>query len=248
VVVITGASQGIGKATAVAAAREGARVAVCDIADTKGVQTVEEIRNTKGDATYFHLDVSRETEVSTVFKEIREKLGPIYGLVNNAAVTGTSKQTHEIDESDWDAVFRINVKGCFFCTKHAVRQMLEQGHGSIVNISSVHGIVSSPDVPPYHASKGAIRIMTKTDALSYARKGIRVNSVHPGFIDTSMGRGYARAIGGEEAVFGEFRRTHPIGRLGRPEEIAAGVIFLLSDDASYMTGSELVMDGGTTAQ
>lgn len=248
VVVVTGASMGIGRSTAIAAANEGAKVAVCDIADTEGKRVVEEIRRSGGTANFYHVDVSKERNVAEVLSDIASSLGPVYGLVNNAGVIGTNKPTHELEESDWDSLFAVNVKGGFFCTKHAVKQMIGQGRGAIVNLSSAFGIISAPDLPPYHASKGAVRLMTKTDALIYARKGIRVNSVHPGFIDTPMGRSYAKSQGDEQAVLEEVRRSHPMGRLGRPEEIAAGIVFLLSDDSSFMTGSELVIDGGVTIQ
>src|ERR1022692_4251373 len=187
VVVVTGASMGIGRATAIRSAEEGAKVAVCDIADSQGEQVVNEIKRTgNGIARYYHLDVSKEGEVSSVFKRISEELGPIYGLVNNAGIVGAIKPTHELSEKDWDTVFAINVKGVFLCTKYAIPGMIKQGRGSIVNLSSIYGLVGAADQPPYHASKGAVRLMSKTDAMYYAKNGIRVNSVHPGFIDTAM--------------------------------------------------------------
>jgi NAD(P)-dependent dehydrogenase (short-subunit alcohol dehydrogenase family) len=145
-------------------------------------------------------------------------------------------------------VFEVNVMGVFRRTKHAIPDMRLAHSGSIVNLSSIYGIVSAPDVPPYHASKGAVRLMSKTDALLYAKDGIRVNSVHPGFIDTPMVQNYAKALGDEKAAVEQIGRLHPMGRLGRAEEIAAGVLFLLSDASSFMTGSELVIDGGYTCQ
>jgi len=249
VVVVTGASMGIGRATAIRSAEEGAKVAVCDIADSQGEQVVKEIKR-KGDGTarYYHLDVSKESEVSSVFKRISKELGPIYGLVNNAGIVGAIKPTHELSELEWDAVLAINVKGVFLCTKHVIPEMIKQGKGSIANLSSIYGLVGAANQPPYHASKGAVRLMSKTDAMYYAKNGVRVNSVHPGFIDTAMVQNFAKASGKKEEVYKELKALHPLGRLGKAEEIAAGIVFLLSDDASFMTGSELVMDGGFTAQ
>jgi NAD(P)-dependent dehydrogenase (short-subunit alcohol dehydrogenase family) len=253
VVVVTGASMGIGRAASIRSAEEGATVAVCDIEDSQGEQVVNEIKRTGyGTARYYHLDVSKDGEVSSVFKRISEELGPIYGLVNNAGIVGAIKPTHELSERDWDAVFAINVKGVFLCTKYAIPGMIKQGTGSIVNLSSIYGLVGAADQPPYHASKGAVRLMSKTDALFYAKNGVRVNSVHPGFIDTLMVQNVVAVVasssGDKEAVYQRLKSLHPLGRLGKAEEIAAGIVFLLSDDASFVTGSELVIDGGYTCQ
>lgn len=248
VVVVTGGSLGIGKATAVLAGRRGFRVAICDISDADGQATLEELRASGATAQFHHLDVSRETDVTTAFDAIRREWGPIYGLVNNAGIAGPSGPTHSFSEADWDRVMAVNVKGVFLCTKHAVPDMMAQTSGSIVNLSSVYGLVGAPDVPAYHASKGAVRLMTKTDALLYARSGIRVNSVHPGFIDTPMVQHHADSLGARNAVYEQLARLHPMGRMGRPEEIAEGIAFLLSDASSFMTGSELVLDGGYTCQ
>ncbi len=248
VVVVTGGAMGIGKATAIAAAKEGAIVAVCDINEVEGKKTVEEIRKAGGRAEFYKLDVSDETQVKEVFERIERELGPIYGLVNNAGIAGVDKPTHELTLEEWNKVMSVNVNGVFLCTKYAVPSMIKNKKGSIVNLSSIYGIVSAPNVPPYHASKGAVRIMTKTDALLYAKYNIRVNSVHPGFIITPMVEKYAESTGNKEAVYEELKKLHPMGRLGRPEEVASVIVFLLSDDSSFMTGSEVVVDGGYTAQ
>ncbi len=248
VVVVTGGALGIGRATAIAAAKEGAKVAICDINDNEGEKVVNEIKKSGSLAKYYHMDVSKEKEVQNVFEKIEKDLGPIFGLVNNAGIGGVTKPTHEITETEWDSVFNVNVKGVFFCTKHAIPSMLKLGKGSIVNLSSVAGIVGSRDFPPYSASKGAVRIMTKVDALIYASQGIRVNSVHPYFVDTLMVTDYAEKKGNKDAVYKSLASLNPLKRLGKPEEIAAVIIFLLSDDSSYMTGSELIVDGGFTAQ
>ncbi|MCI4363079.1 MAG: SDR family oxidoreductase [Thermoplasmata archaeon] len=239
---------GIGRACAVLAARGGAKVAVCDIAEAEGERTVSEIVRAGGEAKFYRLDVAQETNVRDAFALVQTQLGPLYGLVNNAGIAGANRPTHELEEADWDRVLSVNLKGVFFCTKYALRQMLPNRSGSIVNLSSIYGLVSAPDVPPYHASKGAVRLMTKTDALLYAKEGIRVNSVHPGFIDTPMVQNYAKSLGDPAAVYDQLRRLHPMGRVGTAEEIASGVVFLLSDASSFMTGSELVIDGGYTCQ
>ncbi|MCI4348849.1 MAG: glucose 1-dehydrogenase [Thermoplasmata archaeon] len=248
VVVVTGGAMGIGRATAIAAGREGAAVAVCDVADAAAEKVAQEIRGSGGKARAYHLDVANEGDVRGAFGRIRTELGPIYGLVNNAGIAGANKPTHQLEEAEWDRVMGVNVKGVFLCTKHAVPDMLRRHAGAIVNLSSIYGLVSAPDVPPYHASKGAVRLMTKTDALFYAKEGIRVNSVHPGFIDTPMVQNYATSLGDRSAVYEQLAALHPMGRVGTAEEIANGIVFLLSDDASFMTGSELVIDGGYTCR
>jgi NAD(P)-dependent dehydrogenase (short-subunit alcohol dehydrogenase family) len=142
----------------------------------------------------------------------------------------------------------VNVKGVFFCTKHAVPYMIQAGGGSIVNISSIYGLIGAPDVPPYHASKGAVRLMAKTDALIYAKHRIRVNSVHPGFIWTPMVENYLRSQGDLDEGRKNVAALHPLGRVGEPGDIAYGILYLASDEAKFVTGSELVIDGGYTAQ
>ena len=248
VMVVTGASMGIGEEAAVRLAQEGSKVAMCDISDVQGNKAVDELISKGLSAKYYHLDVSRESEVSSVFDKVARELGPVFGLVNNAGISGVSKPTHEIDEKDWDRVFAVNVKGVFFCTKHAIPQMISQRAGSIVNLSSIYGLVGAEDAPPYHASKGAVRLMTKTDALFYAKYNIRVNSVHPGFIDTPMVQNFADSMGNRNLVYEQLKSLHPIGRLGKSDEIADGIAFLLSDESAFMTGSELVIDGGYTAR
>jgi NAD(P)-dependent dehydrogenase (short-subunit alcohol dehydrogenase family) len=248
VAVVTGGARGIGHAICLLFAREGAAVAVTDVIDDEGRQVANQIRKAGGTAEFWHLDTSQEDEVQRVFSEISERLGAIQVLVNNAGISGPNKPTHEIDGEGWDRVIAVNVKGVFLCTKHAVPQM-QQGGGSIINLSSIYGIIGAPDLPPYHASKGAVRLMTKTDALLYAREGIRVNSIHPGYIWTPLVAELAESSG--EGV-DNFRRQldakHPIGHVGQPDDIAYGALYLASDESKFVTGSELVIDGGYTAQ
>jgi NAD(P)-dependent dehydrogenase (short-subunit alcohol dehydrogenase family) len=248
VAIVTGGALGIGKASSLLLAKEGAKVAVTDILDKEGQEVVKEIKNNGGMALFWHLDVSNEKEVQKTFADIHNKFGKIDVLVNNAGIAGVSKPTHEITEEEWDKVMAVNVKGVFFCTKHVIPFMKKTGNGSIINLSSIYGIVSSPDVPPYHASKGAVRIMTKTDAFLYAKDNIRVNSVHPGFIWTPMVENYAKSQGNVEEVRKMLDNLHPIGHVGEPDDIAYGIVYLASDESKFVTGSELVIDGGYTAR
>ena len=248
-VIVTGASLGIGRATAILLAKEGANVALTDLRDVEGKRLSQDIRNDGGNAGYWHLDVACETEVRAVFAEIHQRFGRIDILVNNAGIAGVSKPTHEITEEEWDRVQAVNVKGVFLCTKHVIPFLREAGGGSIINLSSIYGIVGAPDVPPYHASKGAVRSMSKTDALLYAKDKVRVNSVHPGYIWTPMVEGVGKESG---QSMEEFRKQiaalHPLGHIGEPDDIAFGILYLASDESKFVTGTELVIDGGYTAQ
>jgi NAD(P)-dependent dehydrogenase (short-subunit alcohol dehydrogenase family) len=248
VAIVTGGALGIGRATAILLAQEGAKVAVTDVSDSQENGTVEAIRNTGGEANFWHLDVTNETEVTKVIGEVAAKWGQIDVLVNNAGIIGVDKPTHELTEQEWDKVMNVNVKGVFFCTKHTIPYMLKAGSGSIINLSSIYGLVGAADVPPYHASKGAVMIMTKNDALTYAKKKIRVNSVHPGFIWTPMVENFAKTEGKAEEVRAALVALHPLGHLGEPEDIAFGILYLASDESKFVTGSELVIDGGYTAR
>lgn len=248
VAVVTGGSLGIGRAVSILLAKHGAAVAVTDVLDKEGGELVEEIKRSKGKAQFWHLDVSKESEVEKVFADVVKTFGKIDILVNNAGIAGVSKPTHEITEEQWDRVQAINVKGAFFCTKHAVPFMQKAGCGSIINLSSIYGIISAPDVPPYHASKGALRSMTKTDALFYAKDKIRVNSIHPGFVWTPMVEKYLQSTGNVEEGRKMIDSLHPLGHIGEPDDIAYGILYLASDESRFVTGSELVIDGGYTAR
>jgi len=248
VAIVTGGSLGIGKSACIHLAKEGAKVAVTDILDREGKEVADQIKKSGGTATFWHLDVSNEREVQRVFEDIEKTFGKINVLVNNAGIAGVSKPTHEITEEEWDRVMAVNVKGVFFCTKHVIPYMRKAGNGSIINLSSIYGIVSAPDVPPYHASKGAVRIMTKTDAFLYAQDKIRVNSIHPGFIATPMVENYLKSQVNVEAGRKMLDGLHPVGHIGEPADIAYGIIYLASDESKFVTGSELVIDGGYTAR
>lgn len=249
VVIITGGALGIGKASCLLLAKEGAKIAVTDINDAAGQQLVEHISQLGGTARFWHMDTGNEQQVKQAFSEINQQFGKIDVLVNNAGIAGVNKPTHEITEAEWDALMQVNVKGVFFCTKHAIPYLQKNGSGSIINLSSIYGIVSAPDVPPYHASKGAVRLMTKTDALLYAKDKIRVNSIHPGYIWTplveNLGKQHPQGL---EVFKQTIADLHPLGRIGEPDDIAYGILYLASDESKFVTGSELVIDGGYTAR
>lgn len=249
IAIVTGSAFGIGRAASLLLAREGAQVAITDIQDEEGQQVVQEITKFGGIAKYWHLDVSQEENVCDVFNDIATQFGSIDVLVNNAGIAGVNKPTHEISKEQWNQVIRINVNGVFFCTKHAIPHMKKAGGGSIINMSSIYGIAGAADLPPYHASKGATRLMSKNDALLYAKDNIRVNSIHPGFIWTPLVEELGRnSPEGVEAFKKQLDSRHPIGHVGEPDDIAYGILYLASDESKFVTGSELVIDGGYTAQ
>lgn len=247
IAIVTGAALGLGRAMATRMAQEGAAVALLDLHDDVGRDLAGDLSARGHKARYWRCDVSREAEVARVFGEVVAEFGGLDILVNNAGVAGANKPTHELTEAEWDFVQSINVKGVFFGVKHAVAHLRRRGGGSIINLSSIYGLVGAGDVPPYHASKGAVRLMSKNDALIYAPDKIRVNSIHPGFIWTPMVEGFV----GQENL-GEGRREldalHPLGHVGEPDDIAWGAVYLASDEAKFVTGSELVIDGGYTAR
>lgn len=246
VAVVTGAALGLGLATAIRMIEEGARVALLDVLDTEGQQLEQQTPG--GAAKYWHCDVAREDSVAEVFKDVASHFGRLDIVVNNAGVSGVNKPTHEVTEAEWDFVQSINVKGVFFGTKHAIAHLRRAGGGSIINLSSIYGLVGAADVPPYHASKGAVRLMTKTDALTYAPDRIRVNSIHPGFIWTPMVEKHLSGLGDLETGRKAADALHPLGHMGEADDIAWGAVYLASDEAKFVTGAELVIDGGYTAR
>jgi NAD(P)-dependent dehydrogenase (short-subunit alcohol dehydrogenase family) len=229
-------------------ADQGAAVAVLDVLDQEGNDLVEDICKAGGTSHYWHVDVTDETQIEETFAQVRAKLGNITVLVNNAGIAGANKPTHELSRAEWDRVIDVNVTGVFLCTKHALPQMIAAKTGSIINLSSIYGLVGAADIPPYHASKGAVRLMAKNDALTYAPHGIRVNSIHPGFIWTPMVSGFLTEQGDVDAGRKALGSLHPLGHVGEPDDIAYGVLYLASDESKFVTGSELVIDGGYTAR
>ncbi len=248
--IITGGALGIGLACAERLGQEGATIAVFDVLDAEGEALAAELRGRGINARYWHVDVASERNVQTAIDQVAALFGGVHVLINNAGIAGVNKPTHEITEEEWDRVQSVNVKGVFFCTKHAIPHMKVAGSGSIVNLSSIYGLVGGPDVPPYHASKGAVRLMSKTVALLYAPDRIRVNSVHPGYIWTPMVEHHLLDSGATD--LDEARKgvdaLHPLGHMGEVDDIAWGVVYLASDESKFVTGSELVIDGGYTAR
>jgi NAD(P)-dependent dehydrogenase (short-subunit alcohol dehydrogenase family) len=248
VAIVTGAAIGLGRAIALRMAEEGAKVALFDRLDEEGAAFERELAARGLAAKFRHCDVSNENEVAHAIDDAVRHFGGLNVLVNNAGVAGTGKPTDEISEAEWDFVQAVNVKGPFFCTKHAIAHLRKAGGGSIINMSSIYGLVGAADVPPYHASKGALTLMTKSDAIRYAPEGIRVNSIHPGFIWTRMVESYLATLGDAAEGRKAIDALHPLGHMGEPDDIAWGAVYLASDEAKFVTGAQLVIDGGYTAR
>lgn len=248
VAVVTGGGNGLGEAIASRMAEEGAAVAILD-RDERGRDVAEKLAAGGAKAIFRQVDVTSEAEVSASLASVAEEFGSITVLVNNAGIEGVNKPTDQLDLADWEKVMAVNSTAVFLCTKHVIAHLRAAGSGSIINISSIYGILGGADIPPYHASKGAVRVMSKNDALTYAPENIRVNSIHPGFIFTDMVHRYASEAGLSEAdARGALDPAHPLGGTGEPDDIAWGAVYLASDQAKWVTGSELVIDGGYTAR
>ena len=243
VALITGGAHGMGAEEARLFAREGAKVAIADIREEDARKVEAQIAETGGEAMVVLLDVSKEEQWERSVSAVVAQFGTLDILVNNAGISGSGETDHRSTEA-WDRLMDINAKGVFLGMKHAIPEMEKAGGGAIVNISSISGFVGQEAVHPgYNASKGAVRLVTKAAAVQHAKSGIRVNSVHPGIMPpmlTSFKRGDANREALMQAV--------PMGREGQPIEVANAVLFLASDEASYITGTELVVDGGFTAK
>ena len=248
--IVTGAAAGIGRACVARLVDEGAQLALFDVDDDAGRAFAGELHARGLPARYWHVDVTDESSVHGAIDGVAEHYGGIHVLVNNAGIAGANKPTDQMTEAEWDRVQAVNVKGVFFCTKHVIAHMRRAGGGSIVNLSSIYGLVGAADVPAYHAAKGAVTLMSKTDALIYAADRIRVNSVHPGFIWTPMVEEHLRSSGTTDLVAGRqgLDALHPLGHVGDPDDIAWGVVYLASEEARFVTGAQLVIDGGYTAR
>lgn len=242
VALVSGGARGIGAATARLLAREGADVVLADVLEAEGRATEAEIAEAGGRATFMRLDVTDEDNWQEVIDATVAAYCKLDVVVNNAGISGRTT-VEETPAETWDRVMEVNGKGVFLGTKLAIPELRKAGGGSIINISSIYGIVGSETSAAYHASKGAVRIFSKAAAIQYASEGIRVNSVHPGFVDSPM---TAASHALPEVHELRIRRT-PLGRMGTPEDIAAGILYLASDESSFVTGSELVIDGGMTA-
>lgn len=246
---VTGAGSGIGRATSLEMARSGARVAVADVNEEGGRETVDAIEKAGGEAIFVRADVTNSADVQAMIETAVESYGRLDCAVNNAGVGGTSRDgrrfaTHEYPDEMWERIISVNLTGVFRCLKYEINQMLAQGGGAIVNIASIAGLVGGFGTP-YGASKHGVVGMTRNTALEYARSGIRVNAVCPGVVETRMVAAVFGAVPGLEE---RWREIEPIGRFSAPSEIAAAVTWLCSDAASFVTGVALPVDGGWTAQ
>ena len=243
VALISGGARGQGAVEARMFAEEGASVVIGDILDDEGRQTEAQLRELGYECTYVHLDVTRESDWDAAVQSAVNAYGKLDILLNNAGIL-IRKGIEDTTADDWDRIFAVNAKGVFLGTKAAIPAMRENGGGSIINISSTAGLVGSPNgSASYTATKGAVRLFTKSTAIQHAREGIRCNSIHPGPIETDM---IADTLSDPANLALRMQRL-PLGRVGKPSEIAYGAIYLASDESSFVTGSELVIDGGTTA-
>ena len=244
VALISGGARGMGAAEARMFAREGAKVVIGDVLDAEGTRVAAEIAESGGDALFVHLDVTHEEDWRSAIGAATSSFSKLDILVNNAGIWRRGR-VEDTTVEDWYMILDVNAKGVFLGTKLAIPEMRKAGGGSIINISSTAGLVGGPRSSAYTASKGAVRLFTKATAVQYAQDGIRANSIHPGPIDTPM---IQQVWHGEEQSREAALARTPLGRIGTPEDIAYGVLFLASDESSFMTGSELVIDGGSTAQ
>ena len=244
VAIITGGARGQGATEARMFAREGAKVVIGDVRDELGMQVEAEIRELGGEAVYLHLDVTSQDDWDRAIQTAEDRFGKVDVLVNNAAIV-LRKNIEETTGEDWDNIMEVNAKGVFLGTRAAIPAMRRAGGGSIINISSISGLVSIGP-PAYIATKGAVRLFTKSTAIQHAADNIRANSIHPGSVDTDMRRDGLASQTPEEI---QARVDQiPLGRVGTTEDISYGALFLASDESSFMTGSELVIDGGYTAK
>ena len=259
VAIVTGAGSGIGRAGAIALAREGARVVATDLAQATAEETAAEIYREGGEAIALAHDVGEETHWTAVIEATRKAFGLLDVLVNNAGISGKGSLADTAPE-DWRALMRVNLDGVYLGTRAAIAAMHPAGtqrdrHGSIIMISSILGLVGGVRSGPYSASKGAVRFFGKSVALECAARGqrIRVNSIHPGYIETPLVAAVLERRAGQDGTDVASQRAdlvklHPLGRLGTPEDIAAGIVFLASEESSFITGAELIIDGGYTAR
>ncbi len=247
IAIVTGAGSGIGQASAIRLAEEGATVICADINAITANETAEQIRKFNLKAEGFEIDISDSSACESIVSHCVEKYGAIDILVNNAGVN-LPGVFHEVSNETIDRTLNVNVKGAMYLTRAALPHMLKNSRGSIVNMSSVNGLVSEPFLSVYSASKGAIVMFTRGIALDYAKTGIRCNAICPGWVDTPINHAHAKMLGGLDHVYKTIDSFQPIGRPGTSREIANVVLFLASDESSFMTGSIVSADGGMTAQ
>ena len=242
VALITGGASGIGQASALLLAKEGAKVVIVDVSEAESEATVQEIKNSGGEACFIKADVSNSKDVASLLQKTVETFGRLDIAHNNAGIEGKPSATHDCEEATWDQVLAINLKGVWLCMKHEIPQMLKQGGGVIVNTASSAGLVGLAGMSAYSASKHGVLGLTKTAALEYAKHNIRINAICPGFIETPMTERNQKDIN-EQLI-----PRVPNKRWGTPEEIAQAVVWLCSDAASFMVGHAMTVDGGWVAQ
>ncbi|WP_396186220.1 SDR family oxidoreductase [Flavobacterium sp.] len=243
VALVTGGSFGIGRATALAFARKGAKVVIADWIENE--ETMNLIENISGNAIFVKCDVSKSDDVKALIEKTIATFGGLDFAFNNAGIEGVSAQTQDCTEENWDKTIAVNLKGIWLCMKYEIPEMLKKGKGAIVNCSSVAGIIGFQGFPAYVASKHGVIGLSKTAALEYAKLGIRVNVVCPGVIQTPM---IDRLTGKKKETIEQFTDLEPLGRFGEPEEIANTTVWLCSDEASFVTGLAMPVDGGFVAQ
>lgn len=245
VAMVTGAAAGIGRASALAFAREGAAVAVVDVDETGARETAQAIERDRGRALVAVCDISDAADVAECVRSTVAELGGLHCAHNNAGVEDPVGLTHELDEAGWDRVLGVDLRGTWLCIKHQAAHMLEHGGGSIVNTASVLSHVAQQRVPAYVTAKHGVLGLTRVAALDYADRGIRVNSISPGVIETAL---VERTIEAGAMTAEQYAALQPMGRMGQPEEVAEAAVWLCSDRASFITGSDLAVDGGFLAR
>jgi NAD(P)-dependent dehydrogenase (short-subunit alcohol dehydrogenase family) len=245
VALVTGGTSGIGRATAIAYAQEQAKVVVAGRRFEEGEETVRLIKDAGGDAVFVQTDITQESDVKAMVDKTVSVFGRLDIAFNNAGTHGENFSLIEQADSEYEQMMNANVKGVWLSMKYEIAQMLKQGYGAIVNTSSILGVIAMPSVPLYTASKYAVVGLTKAAALQYAKSGIRINAVGPGAIETDM---FEKATGGQDEAKAYMVGLHPMGRVGKPAEVANAVIWLSSDSASFITGEILMVDGGYVAQ
>jgi NAD(P)-dependent dehydrogenase (short-subunit alcohol dehydrogenase family) len=244
---VTGAASGIGRATALVFADEGAKLVLADIDEVGGKETVRLVGERGGEAVFFVCDVTDSAQVAALVGECAERFGRLDCAFNNAGIGGESARLADYDEDAWNRVLAVNLTGVFLCMKSELRQMVAQGGGAIVNAASLVGVMGYPNLGAYNAAKHGVVGLTRTAALEYASAGIRVNAVCPGWIETPMVMESGPQPASIAEVYEALASLMPLGRLGKPEEVAAAVAWLCSDAASFVTGHPLLVDGGALA-